>query len=114
MRLNTSIQARRSGTVIATGVSGARYEFKPGADGELECDVADAADVAALLATHNFYPADEGDFEAALALTRAQDQDDPVDANEDDAQALTALPVEANTPPQPERKRAPKKGKALA
>lgn len=114
MRLNTSIQARRSGTVIATGVSGARYEFKPGADGELECDVGDLADVAALLATHNFYPADEGDFKAALALTHPQGQDQSGDVDEDDARALTAPPVEANTPKQPARKRATKKGGAPA
>lgn len=112
MKLNTSIQARRGGTVIATGPSGARYEFAVGADGELECVVEDAADVAAFLATGNFYPADEADFEAALRLTREADADE-ADGEDDDA-SMSALPVEANTPPQPARKRAAKKAQAGA
>ena len=64
--------------------------------------VADEATVAALLATGNFWPADESDAELALALVkeaektaRAEDGDD----EDDEEEPQDGLPVEANTPP---------------
>lgn len=108
MKLNTSIAPRRTGVVLASH-AGVTYEFRPGADGELECDVADQAAVAALLATGNFYPASEEDFESAMALARSAaraNQGDEDDDNEDGAPVLDAPPVEAAAPVQPTRKRA--------
>ena len=107
MKLNTSIAPRRTGVVLASH-AGVTYEFRPGADGELECDVADQAAVAALLATGNFYPASEEDFEAAMALARRAGgaDDDDEDNDEDGVPNLNAAPVEAATPVRPARKRA--------
>jgi hypothetical protein len=110
MKIVTSIKPRTDGTVIALGASGRNYDFEASADGELECDVTDDKDLAALLSTHNFHPANEADFEAALKLadfnapvaegtSEGGEEDDELDAG-------TGLPVELNTPPQPARKRA--------
>jgi hypothetical protein len=107
MKLNTSIAPRRSGIVLASH-GGQTYEFRPGADGELECEVADQSAVAALLATGNFYPAREEDFEAAVKLARSVGPlDDSQDDGDDDLDAdPNAMPIEATTPTQPARKRA--------
>lgn len=68
MRLATSITARRDGTVRAAGMAGRSYTFtSTPPDGELVADVDDDADLALLLATGHFYPADPADFDAALA-----------------------------------------------
>lgn len=112
MKLNTSIPARRSGTVLAR-VAGALIEFKPGEDGELSAEVVDPQAVTELLNTGNFYPANEADYDAALAMARqaaGDDQGDDLgddDGDEGDGDNLTALPLEANTPPA----HAPGKGK---
>lgn len=110
MKLITSIPPRLDGTVLVLGSARDRnYSFEANADGELECDVSDNADLAALLATNNFHPADEADFEAALMLTGAAagSLDDTAIAqvggeavNQD-----AALPVESETPPQPATKK---------
>lgn len=70
MKLSTLIQPRRDGTVRATGPSGAVYEFRLTDEGDLQAEVANPDDVAALLATEHFCPADEADFERALALVQ--------------------------------------------
>ena len=121
MKLNTSIQPRRSGTVLAR-VAGAVIEFTPGEDGELSADVVDPLAVVELLDTGNFYPANEADYDAALLLARnaagqalgdgaGEDDLDAADDGDgdggDDVPNLMALPVEANTPPA----HAPGKGK---
>ena len=115
MKLITSIQPRRNGVVIARGDDGRAWEFKPGEDGELSCDVTDEATVARLLATGSFYPASETDLDAALQMAlQAQggDVDEDDDEDEGEGSDLEALPVEAQTPVRPARK--PRKAKADA
>lgn len=75
MKLSTSIQPRRDGTVTATVPGGEKFVFKPGASGDLECDVTGEDAIAALLQTGNFYPADEADFEQALSVIKIPDTD---------------------------------------
>ena len=101
MKLQTNIHPRRDGTVTVLGQDRQTYVFAADDEGLLSADVADEATVAALLATGNFWPADESDAELALALVkeaektaRAEDDDDD-DGDDPDG----GLPVEANTPP---------------
>ena len=108
MKLQTSIAPRRDGTVRVSGLDRQTYVFAPGPDGELTCDVTDEATVAWLLATKNFWPADEQDFEAALELAKKAEPDggEPGgddDLDDDEEEVADALPVEANTPPAPKR-----------
>lgn len=113
MKLNTSIQPRRTGTVLAR-VADVVIQFAPGEDGELSAEVADPLAVAELLDTGNFYPANEADYDAALLLARnaagqasgdgaGEDDLDAADDGDgdggDDAPNLMAMPLEANTPP---------------
>lgn len=97
MKLHTSIKKRRDGTVRATASNGHTFEFVANAVGELECDVTDAALVARLLATEQFWPADENDFSSAESLIKGGHDD--TDDDEDDI--LLSQPVEALTPPKP-------------
>ena len=120
MKLQTSIPPRRDGTVRHTGQDRRTYVFEAGPDGELSCDVDDPHEVAKLLATGMFWPENPEDFEQALSIAKKpeggqgksgaggdEDSDDgddgEIDSDEaddaDDAAVLTALPVEANTPP---------------
>ena len=99
MKLQTTIPARRDGTVIVQGLYGQRYVFTKDQDSELSCDVTDDATVAHLLAGKSFWPADERDAEAALKLLdAADDSDDDADFDDGDDEA-DGLPQEANTPP---------------
>lgn len=68
MKLQTSIQPRSDGTVIAN-CDGGDYVFSANEQGDLECDVGNEQDAAALLACGNFYPADTADFDSALQMT---------------------------------------------
>ena len=97
MKLQTSIPPRRDGTVKVTGQDRQTYVFAAGPDGELTADVADEATVAHLLATGNFWPADEADQEQALELVKQAQGDDEDEDDEDEPEG--GLPVEANTPP---------------
>lgn len=105
MKLQTSIKPRRNGTVTVLGQDRQTYVFVADDDGLLTGDVADEATIAALLATGNFWPADEGDAEQALALVKEAekaaraDEDDGDDGDDDEEEAADALPVESNTPP---------------
>lgn len=117
MKLQTSIPPRRDGTVRHTGQDRRTYVFVAGPDGELSCDVDDPNEVAKLLATGMFWPENPEDFEQALSIAKKPEggqvessadgdegqEDDEDDSDEvddaDDAAVLTALPVEANTPP---------------
>jgi hypothetical protein len=101
MKLNTSIAPRRDGTVKASGPSGQTYVFTLDEDGELACDVADEMDLAALLETDNFYPADPADAERAADLVAAED-DEPAESEDED---MGGLPIEAETPPVAKRTR---------
>ena len=98
MKLQTNIPPRRDGTVTVLGQDRQTYVFAAGQDGELTSDVADEATVAHLLATGNFWPANEADHAQALALVK-QAQGDDDDEDEDDDEPEDALPVEANTAP---------------
>lgn len=104
MKLQTSIKPRRDGTVTVFGQDRQTYVFATGPDGELTADVADEATVAHLLATGNFWPADEADQEQALLLVKQAQQADEAEEDEDEADD-NALPVEAETPPAPRRGR---------
>lgn len=98
MLLQTEIQPRKDGTVLAHAC-GSTYKFAADKNGDLVCDVASDGAVAALLSTGNFFPSDESDIQDALDLMPKGDGGDgetgdglsPVDPN--------APPVEANTPP---------------
>ena len=107
MKLQTSIKPRRDGTVSVLGQDRQTYVFAAGPDGELTADVADEATVAHLLATGNFWPADEADQEQALELVKQAQKADEAEEDEDEADD-NALPVEAETPPAPRRGRARK------
>lgn len=97
MILHTLIPPRRDGRVVVRG-GAATYVFVADSDGDLACDVSDETDVAELLATGRFYPANAADFPAAVALTDG--------ANEATGQASgNEQPVEANTAPRPRKTR---------
>ena len=108
MRLATSITARRDGTVRAAGMAGRSYTFTgTPPDGELVADVDDDTDLALLLATGHFYPADPADFDAALAkLPAGQGQDAKVDV-ELDLQEPAAPPLPPLPPVDPPLPAAP-------
>lgn len=122
MKLQTSIPARRDGTLTVQGLDGKAFKFTTDADGVLTGDVDDEATVAHLLGTGNFYPENPEDFDAALRLAgegegddsgegegeghdanqAADDADDEQDDEADDEAAVgAALPVEANSPLKP-------------
>lgn len=122
MKLQTSIPARRDGTLTVQGLDGKAYKFTTDADGVLTGEVEDEATVAHLLGTGNFYPENPEDFDAALRLAAegdgndsgegegeghdanqaADDADDEQDDEADDEAAVgAALPVEANSPLKP-------------
>ena len=102
MKLHTSIPPRRDGAVKVTGQDSQNiYVFEADADGELSCDVTHEGDLAWMLGTDNFYPADPADAEKAVSLVNlaeAESEGEPSDEDDDDA-PIDALPVEANTPP---------------
>lgn len=100
MKLKTDIKLRRDGTVKATVPSGAKYEFRPDESGAVVCDVSDDADIAYLLDTGYFYPADEVDIDAGLAAVAESEGDEDGDEGGD-------LPPPVEAP----KKRARKAGK---
>lgn len=114
MKLLTEILPRRDGTVRATGQDGTVYVFAPDANGDLVCDVPDVAMVASLLATENFWPVDQADYENAVKLVQPvvktqaasaadgdqdPDEEDLDDDGDEDEPNMNALPVEGKTPP---------------
>lgn len=130
MQLKTEIRPRADGTVRVIGVSGKAYVFEPDADGDLSAAVDDEADAALMLATGNFFPGSDEDASLALTLMQAEraaaaaaadvdaqideeagmgGDDNDEDGDDDDLKAdMSALPIEANTPPapvNPERKK---------
>lgn len=118
MKLQTSIPPRRDGTVKANGQDRQTYVFVADDSGDLTCDVTDEATVAQLLDSKMFWPADPAEMDKALTLIKkpaGNDQDTGGDGNDDspddDPVDLSALPIEANTPPVPAaRKTAAKAG----
>lgn len=110
MKLNTSIAARRDGTVIVTGSDGAKYVFAADADGLMVCDVTDDALVFELLNGGNFFPTNEADFQAAMAIAKervdAMGDGGGEDGPDDDEIVVgDGTPVESGTPPAPAGKR---------
>jgi len=75
MKLTTSIQPRKDGTVSVTLKDSEPLVFKPNASGDLECDVIGEEAIAALLQTGNFYPADEADFDEALSVIKPTEEE---------------------------------------
>lgn len=144
MKLLTTIQPRRDGTVIVEGPApkglgrqAKKYVFSPDDDGVLVCDIDDEPTLLMLLASGNFEPVDESDLDAAESLlagsvdrrtqfrqsvaqvrARQSEDDEPSDDDDDDGGEVDydgssgadmgggALPIEANTPPKPGRKKA--------
>lgn len=103
MRLETSIQPRRDGSVTAV-VGNARYVFTSvPPDGSLQADVDNDQDASYLLSTGNFYPANEADYANASAML-AEPEEGGYEDDDDDANP-GGLPIEANTPPAPRRGR---------
>lgn len=76
MKLTTSIQPRKDGTVSVTLADCETFVFKAGASGDLECEVIGEEAIAALLQTGNFYPADEADFDKALSVIKQPEEDE--------------------------------------
>lgn len=101
MLLQTTIPARRDGTVLVDGLDGRKYVFSAGADG-LECEVGHQDTVAMLVKSGMFYPANPGDYDVALDLTVHDDE-----AEEDSSDDENAPPMEAMTAPK-RRGRKPK------
>lgn len=92
MKLTTDIKPRKDGEVTASvpgtpSVPGASYRFAD-KDGRLVADVAHDAHVAYLLDTGNFYPADEGDIDAGIAVIQGEESPGE-DYNEGDDPAPT-------------------------
>lgn len=67
MKLRTDINLRRDGTVKATLPSGEKYEFAPDESGATVCEVSKQDDIAYLLDSGYFYPAEESDIGAGIA-----------------------------------------------
>ena len=108
MKLETSIKPRRDGVVLVTGDDGVKYTFAPDADGVLVCDIPHEPTVARLLALGMFVPADEADLAHAdqlLSQTQEPEDGDDDGDDEDGEGDINALPVEANTPPTPKRRK---------
>ena len=101
MKLETSIKPRRDG-VVRVEIAGLEpIVFENDGAGNLVAEVPDSA-VPQLLATHNFYPADEADYHRAMSAAMASQSEDEDDDDDDDVGG--GLPVEANTPPKPAKK----------
>lgn len=80
MKLETSIPARRDGTVIARTPDKSAYQFTPDGDGVLACNVDDESHVKWLIDTGMFYPASDEDFERASMLMQGKsDESDSLD-----------------------------------
>jgi hypothetical protein len=108
MKLQTSIPARRDGTLTVQGLDKKAYPFTLDAEGVLTGDVEDEATVAHLLATDNFYPVNPEDYDAALQLAAGGqggegegDDGEGGEGDDDIEQPAGGLPVEANSPLKP-------------
>lgn len=96
MKLETTIKPRKDGTVKVAVPSGGSYAFTPDSEGCLCCEVTDEKDVAYLVGLGDFYPTNEGDYEAALGMAKggSGDDDEGDVAADDDEGSETAPPVE--------------------
>lgn len=81
MKLETTIKPRRDGTVTAKCPGGGVYIFGADVDGApCSCEVTDERDIEFLIGTGNFYPADDGDYEAVLRISARSDEEAVADA----------------------------------
>lgn len=111
MKIETVLKPRRDGTVTVEPDAATRYVFKADEAGRLVCDVSDQGHLHFLLNTGNFIPADPEDFDAAVAVAGANSAPDATgseedhDEEEDFTEVLNGgAPIEANTPPAPQRR----------
>lgn len=114
MKLHTNIAPRKSGILLVTGVDKFVYTFSADETDVLASDVESPDVVAQLVATRNFWPADEADFDAAMRLARSVDgdgDDDDDDGDDGEADAIIGVPFESNTPPASFKPAAKGKGK---
>lgn len=109
MRLHTSIPPRKDGTVTVAGLDRKTYRFTPGEDGQLSGDVEHEPTVVVLIASRQFWPVDEADFDDAMRLAKQRDDGDTFPDDDDDEIPAGGMPVELDTPPAP-----PKAAKAKA
>lgn len=112
MRLHTSIPPRKDGTVTVAGLDRKTYHLTRGDDGQLSGDVDHEPTVVVLIASRQFWPADEADFDDAMRLAEQRDDGDTFpddDDDDDDEIPAGGMPVELDTPPAP-----PKAAKAKA
>lgn len=98
MRLETTIQPRKDGTVSLT-LDGRSYVFKPDEYGRLIANIDAPEDVSYLLARgDDFLPADEDDLQSFLAAPADAAQPESPDArpedDDDDPVNLDAPPIE--------------------
>lgn len=95
MKLETTIKPRKDGTVKVAVPSGGSYAFTPDSEGCLCCEVTDEKDVAYLVGLGDFYPTNEGDYEAALNMAKKSDgaEEGGDDGGEDEG-SESAPPVE--------------------
>ena len=109
MKIETVIPLRKDGTVKVTAPGGASYLFALDDQGRVVHDVEDQADIAWMLSLGDFFPAEEGDFDAAIAMTGAAGveptpeqlaamDDAELDDEGDDPATLDAAPIEEPTP----------------
>lgn len=105
MKLHSDIKPRRDGTVTAM-VGEKSYVFS---GSPLAAEV-DDADVAFLLNTGSFYPADAEDFERAgvklsNALSSSEENDEADDDDDEDDEIIgDGAPLEALTPVKPSKR----------
>ena len=104
MKLQTEILPRRDGKLTVKALDGETLVFEKDAAGILTGEVSDPATLEHLLRTGNFYPANEGDFQAAEALIAQPDPDADDEGDDDDFDGDEDAPLlDANTPPKPAR-----------
>lgn len=73
MKIETSIKARRDGTVRMTIPSGEVAVFKEDGDGVLVCELSDAQDIDFVLGMPGFYPQDDGVLTKPELLAKAKE-----------------------------------------
>lgn len=92
MKIETSIRPRKDGSLTASMPDGTRYAFAK--DGHnMVAEVDNEAHIAFLLASGNFSPADDSDFDAALAMVADGSDDSDFDVVDE-----SAAPIEVATP----------------
>ena len=101
MKLQTSIQARRDGSVRVKGASGRDYVFTAETHGgPLTCEIEDLQDLAQLLRIPGcFFPVNDADLEAVVGLLKDSDSDDDEDPDTDPDDDPENDPVDMNAPP---------------